>query len=926
MASEETRWETGTSLDVSEMPETLKEINASYTGVGVDIGFTFPWNTASSTESKIKNDISKVDSIARRCMEQGSTAGRELKNLYDSNLRVSDPTNVATLSSYIQKYRDTLQKLLGVAKLAESVTAIIISKIPANLSSVKANANGLYSYIRRLISKLEEFLVPNDTPEEGLNIFSNQYSVNENTFTGVDIKAIVFVHGTFRELGELSMISISAHREKVPVRTLGHVNPKGYTRGCISQYETIITDAGYKNISDIKIGDNVLSLNINTNELEFKKCTNIFKKGMQDCFSVILADGTKMDLTSTHNVYTTSGWKTVDKLSSDDELLIPLGYAHNNDMEIPDYYIKFLAYAIGNGVFGLYKNGKETVFRLTPGINDTAIVSDIENECTINNLKYKKRFRNNCYNIVITNCEKATDWKSRVYMSFILWTRSLGLYGKLSHSKYIPTQLMNNMSHRQITLFINRLFGTDGYVHIRDKKKHESCRICYTTTSELLAKQIRLLLQKIGIGSIIRFTPVEKLNKGNGKPHNHGVYTIEIKGNYKYKFLTSIGIYGKEDQYRDIIDDLLKYTKYKYSDVKSFLKKYKIRKKKLFSPGIYLDCTFTTFEHLASVFSHSEMNTFVNEYLPIHMKNVEAVKVSNIIPSKMFETYDLEISDNHNLFGNFLTHNSRTIAGTISFAVFNRDALTDLGGVYRREKQEYNQLYPLADQLPPFDVILTFRNEHGATATRTVYGLEIVDDGETYSIDDMMIEKVYQYVARDQDPMLRGTYQGNPAQVSNDAYIQLQVASMNRMMLRQQTISAGEGNDSNFDYSTSGGTTSAELPILTDITLHSPTPQQEYREESRATEAVTRTRQPTSDNPDIDPLLQYQVEQQDRREDIIDRARYGDVDYNQLYARLQACRDRLAVETDNTQRGVIQREITTISTAIQAYNRAAGLQ
>ena len=72
--------------------------------------------------------------------------------------------------------------------------------------------------------------------EKGLpDPFSNM------SFSGVDIQATMILprigdqtssdDGDFIELGELQTISYSIHRENSPVRTLGHVNPRGFVKG-----------------------------------------------------------------------------------------------------------------------------------------------------------------------------------------------------------------------------------------------------------------------------------------------------------------------------------------------------------------------------------------------------------------------------------------------------------------------------------------------------------------------------------------------------------------------------------------------------------------------------------------------------------------------------------------------------------------------
>jgi len=94
----------------------------------------------------------------------------------------------------------------------------------------------------------------------------------------------------------------------------------------------------------------------------------------------------------------------------------------------------------------------------------------------------------------------------------------------------------------------------------------------------------------------------------------------------------------------------------------------------------------------------------------------------------------------------------RTIGGSLIFTVFNEYA-------FYRIKQFKRKLAllgyaPLADMLPPFDVVLTFFNEYGLYGKMKVYGLTIVDEGQTMSVDDLITEQTYVYMARGIQPLM----------------------------------------------------------------------------------------------------------------------------------------------------------------------------
>jgi hypothetical protein len=69
------------------------------------------------------------------------------------------------------------------------------------------------------------------------------------------------------------------------------------------------------------------------------------------------------------------------------------------------------------------------------------------------------------------------------------------------------------------------------------------------------------------------------------------------------------------------------------------------------------------------------------------------------------------------------------------------------------ESQDANKHYETvpaiyADEIPPFDITITFRNEYGQGAKMAIYGVEILNEGMGLSIDDLTTEKACTFIAR----------------------------------------------------------------------------------------------------------------------------------------------------------------------------------
>ena len=100
----------------------------------------------------------------------------------------------------------------------------------------------------------------------------------------------------------------------------------------------------------------------------------------------------------------------------------------------------------------------------------------------------------------------------------------------------------------------------------------------------------------------------------------------------------------------------------------------------------------------------------------------------------------------------------RTIAGSLIFTVFNEYAFYRIKE-YRHMMAETGLFFaPLADMLPPFDIVLTFFNEYGLGAKMKIYGVTIVDEGQTMSVDDLITEQTYTFMARGIQPMISMDY------------------------------------------------------------------------------------------------------------------------------------------------------------------------
>lgn len=134
----------------------------------------------------------------------------------------------------------------------------------------------------------------------------------------------------------------------------------------------------------------------------------------------------------------------------------------------------------------------------------------------------------------------------------------------------------------------------------------------------------------------------------------------------------------------------------------------------------------------------------------------------------------------------------RGIAGSLTFTVFDRDALAQIKANSTVYRQIYNDSAyrsgtgqaPLAvnedsqftmednrnfwntgsrpvysDEIPPFDITIAMMNEYGQSSDMRIYGVEILNEGMGMSVDDITTEKSCTFVARAMDDMRADIYE-----------------------------------------------------------------------------------------------------------------------------------------------------------------------
>jgi peptidoglycan hydrolase-like protein with peptidoglycan-binding domain len=92
------------------------------------------------------------------------------------------------------------------------------------------------------------------------------------------------------------------------------------------------------------------------------------------------------------------------------------------------------------------------------------------------------------------------------------------------------------------------------------------------------------------------------------------------------------------------------------------------------------------------------------------------------------------------------TRGTRIYAGTMVFTLINQHWVNNL-----LEQAPWLKNYGRlkADELPLFDLMIVCANEYGASVQMFIYGVDITDEGQVLSIEDIFTENTFSFVARD---------------------------------------------------------------------------------------------------------------------------------------------------------------------------------
>jgi len=275
----------------------------------------------------------------------------------------------------------------------------------------------------------------------------------------------------------------------------------------------------------VRVGDDLATMSNDGASMTSGKVTWVSRRYSKPCLKVKTRQGHEVIIATTHPMRLWSRWVPGGELKVGDRLAAVRQCGSFNRIPMPDERIRLTAYMIGDGHIG----DAQYSFTSVPGPKLNEFLADIHSIGGSYRIHQKKK-KTPALGIHLRQAGPLRDWMKQD-----------GLHDTRSATKFIPDWVFD-LDRRQTSLFLNRLWSTDGHVKRNGQSKYS---IEYCSISLRLAKDVQAILWKFGIPSKIREN-WPNIFKRRGERRFAYILRIETQEGIRC-FLEKIGALGKSE-------------------------------------------------------------------------------------------------------------------------------------------------------------------------------------------------------------------------------------------------------------------------------------------------------------------------------------------------------------------------------------------
>lgn len=307
---------------------------------------------------------------------------------------------------------------------------------------------------------------------------------------------------------------------------------------CAFDTEITLADGSVKTIKEIYKNKEAKLFTLNENfRFSLTDASNFIDDGIKPVFTVKTRLGRKIETTITHPFLTINGWKKLSEIKVGEKIAVPRILNIFGENIWRKCEVKVLAYLLGDGC--LTKSSPEF----------TVAKEDLKNDFieSVNDFGKVEAIKCNSENRTFALRIRKKGERSNRQNALTNWLKSLGIFGCNSHQKFIPDDIFT-LKKDLLSLFLNRLFSTDGWACVL---KSGQIQVGYASVSEKMIRQIQHLLLRFGVISKLKKRSVKY------KESSRTAWQLDITDALSIKtFLSEIGIFGKEETAKEILEKL----------------------------------------------------------------------------------------------------------------------------------------------------------------------------------------------------------------------------------------------------------------------------------------------------------------------------------------------------------------------------------